>query len=53
MKKIKSILTTVYTTYHHNRSNPMLSGRRAGYYRDWNISFTNRYGEEEFWTVSK
>lgn len=42
----------VYTVYHHNSSNPLQSGRHAGSYSDWDIAFTNRYGEEELWTVS-
>ena len=41
----------MYTVYHRS-SSPALSGERAGTYHNWDIAFTNRYGEEELWTIT-
>ena len=41
----------MYTVYYRS-SNAGQSGERAGTYHNWDIAFTNRYGEEELWTIT-
>ena len=41
----------MYTVYYRS-GNAGQSGERAGTYHNWDIAFTNRYGEEELWTIT-
>lgn len=42
----------IYKEYVTVRSNPGLSGERAGKFHDWQIGFTNRDGEKEMWEIT-
>lgn len=41
----------MYSVYHRSH-NVLLSGEEPGRYHNWDIVFTNRYGEEELWTIT-
>lgn len=42
----------IYSDYVIVRSNPALSGEVPGKFHNWDISFQNRQGQQEIWTIS-